>query len=161
MNAFVLWFEHSLVLPFLVIRMRIDLFQSSGHCWVFQIWCHVECSTLIASSFKILNSSAGIPSLPLALLAADFLRPTWFHTPECLALSERIVVIQDIEDLFLYLLLCMLSISSWSLLLLLGLYHFCPLLCPSLDEFWYIQFWILIYPISWINLEENYIIFCE
>ena len=29
--------------------------------WVFQICWHIECSTLIASSFKILNSSAGIP----------------------------------------------------------------------------------------------------
>ena len=29
-----------------------DLFQSRGHCWVFQIcWCF-ECSTLTASSFK-------------------------------------------------------------------------------------------------------------
>ena len=39
-------------------------------------------------------------------------------------------------------LLCILSISSWSLLLLLGLYCCCPLLCPSLDEMflWYFQF---------------------
>ena len=37
---------------------------------VFQVCWHSECSTLIASSFKILNSSAGIPSPPLALLAA-------------------------------------------------------------------------------------------
>ena len=28
---------------------------------------HIECSTLTASSFRILNSSAGIPSSPLAL----------------------------------------------------------------------------------------------
>ena len=43
-----------------------DLFQSCGHCWVFQIcWC-VECNTLIASSFRIWNTSAGILSSPLA-----------------------------------------------------------------------------------------------
>ena len=30
------------------------------------LW-HIECSTLTASSFSIRNSSAGIPSLPLAL----------------------------------------------------------------------------------------------
>ena len=34
---------------------------------VFQICWHIECSTFTASSFRILNSSAGIPSLPLAL----------------------------------------------------------------------------------------------
>ena len=64
------WFEHSLVLPFLGIGMRINIFQPCGHCWVFQICLHVECSTLTASYFRILNSSAGIPSPTLALLAA-------------------------------------------------------------------------------------------
>ena len=44
------------------------LFQSCGHCWVFQICWHVEGSTFIASSFRIWRSSAGIPSPPLALL---------------------------------------------------------------------------------------------
>ena len=37
------------------------------HCWVFQICWHIECNTLTASSFRILNSLAGIPSLPLGL----------------------------------------------------------------------------------------------
>ena len=36
---------------------------------VFQIWWHIECSTFIASSFKIWNSSTGIPSPPLVLFA--------------------------------------------------------------------------------------------
>ena len=39
----------------------------SGHCWVFQICWHIECSTFTASSFRIWNSSTGIPSPPLAL----------------------------------------------------------------------------------------------
>ena len=52
--------------------MKIDLFQSCGHCSVFQIHWSMECNTLIASPFRILNSSAGIPSPPLALLAAVF-----------------------------------------------------------------------------------------
>ena len=47
--------------------MKIDLFQSCGHCWVFQMCWHNECSTFIASSFRIWNSSTGIPSPPLAL----------------------------------------------------------------------------------------------
>ena len=47
--------------------MKTDLFQSCGHCWVFQICWHIECSIFTASSFRIWNSSTGIPSPPLAL----------------------------------------------------------------------------------------------
>ena len=47
--------------------METDLFQSCGHCWVFQICWHIECSTFTASSFRIWNSSTGILSPPLAL----------------------------------------------------------------------------------------------
>ena len=47
--------------------MKTDLFPSCGHCWVFQICWHVECSTFTASSFRIWNSSTGIPSPLLAL----------------------------------------------------------------------------------------------
>ena len=41
--------------------------MKTGHCWVFHICWHIECSTFTASSFRIWNSSAGIPSPPLAL----------------------------------------------------------------------------------------------
>ena len=47
--------------------MKTDLFQSCGHCWVFQICWHIECSTFTASSFRIGNSSTWTPSPPLAL----------------------------------------------------------------------------------------------
>ena len=47
--------------------MKTDLFQSCGHCWVFQICWHIECSTFTVSSFRIWNMSTGIPSPPLAL----------------------------------------------------------------------------------------------
>ena len=57
--------------------MKTDLFQSCGHCWVFQICWHIECSTFTASSFRIWNSSAGIPSPPLA--APVKLNNTLFH----------------------------------------------------------------------------------
>ena len=67
MSATVWSFEHSLALPFFVIGMKTDLFQSCGHCWVFQICWHIECSTFSASSCRIWNSSTGIPSPPLAL----------------------------------------------------------------------------------------------
>ena len=67
MSAIVQEFEHSLALPFFGIRMKTDLFQSCDHCWAFQISWHIECSTFTASSFRIWNSSTGIPSPPLAL----------------------------------------------------------------------------------------------
>ena len=47
--------------------MKTDLFQSCGHCWVFQICWRIEYSTFTASSFRIWNNSTGIPSSPLAL----------------------------------------------------------------------------------------------
>ena len=47
--------------------MKTDLFQSWGHCCIFRICWHTECSTFAASSFRIWNSSTGIPALPLAL----------------------------------------------------------------------------------------------
>ena len=68
MNATVWYFEHSLALPFFGIGMKTGIFQSYGHCWVFQICRHIECSTFTASSFRIWNNSTGIPSPPLALL---------------------------------------------------------------------------------------------
>ena len=39
------------------IGMKTDLFQSCGHCRVFQICWHIECSTFTAPSFRIWNSS--------------------------------------------------------------------------------------------------------
>ena len=67
MSVIMWYFEHSLALPFFRIGMKTDLFQSCGHCWVFQICWHIGCSTFTASSFRTWNSSAGIPSPPLAL----------------------------------------------------------------------------------------------
>ena len=77
-----LWyFEHSLALPFSEIGMKTDLFQFCGYCWVFQICWHIECSTFTASSFRIWNSSTGIPSPQLEFHHLCswwcFLRPTW------------------------------------------------------------------------------------
>ena len=60
LNCMVIW-------TFFGIGMKIDLFQSCGHCWVFQICQHNECCTLTALYFKILYSLAGIPSPPVHL----------------------------------------------------------------------------------------------
>ena len=67
MCAIVCQFENFLAFPFFGIGMKTNLFQSCGHCWVFQICWHIECNTLKASSFRIWNRSTGIPSPPLAL----------------------------------------------------------------------------------------------
>ena len=73
-NLTSVWNEHNcsvvrtfLALPFFEIRMQTDLFQSCGHCWVFQICWYIEGNTWTASSFRISNSPAGSQSPPLAL----------------------------------------------------------------------------------------------
>ena len=82
------------------IGMRTDLFKSCGHCWVSQTCWHVECSTLTASSFRIWNSSAGVPSPPLALLVvmlpkahltlhSRMFGSRWVTTPSWLSGSRR------------------------------------------------------------------------
>ena len=64
-NSAVVWAFFGIAL--FGIWMKTDLFQSCGHCWVIQICWHIKCSTFTASSFRIWNSSTGIPSPPLAL----------------------------------------------------------------------------------------------
>ena len=110
------------VSTFFGIGMKNNIFQSYDHCRVFQICWHIECSVLTASSFRILNCSAAIPSPPLAMflvilpkahLTSHSKMPgsRWVTTPSWLSRSFRP---------FLY------SSSVWfvtpfsSLLLLLG-----------------------------------------
>ena len=103
---------------------------------VFQICWNIECNTLMASSFRVLNSSTEIPSHPLALLTAVLPKAYLTSLSEYLALggwphhwSNPVLL-----DLFCTVLLCILSISSWSLHHLLGLCSLCPLLCLSLGK---------------------------
>ena len=80
--------------------MKTDLFQSCGHCWVFQVCWHIECNTFTASSFRIWNSSIGIPSPPLALFLVMLSKAhltshsrmsgsRWVITPSWLSWSSR------------------------------------------------------------------------
>ena len=80
--------------------MKTDLFQSCGHCWVFQICWHIQCSTFTPSSFRIWKSSTGIPSPPLALLVVMLSKAhltshsrmsdcKWVITPSWLSCSWR------------------------------------------------------------------------
>ena len=91
-----------------------------------QICWYIECNTFTASSFRIWNSSTGIPSPPLALFVvmlpkAHLTSPSrisgsrWVITPSWLPGSWRS---------FLYSSSCILATSSQYLLLLLGPYHF-------------------------------------
>ena len=79
---------------FFGIRMKTDLFQFCGHCWVFHICWYIECSTFTASSFRIWNSSTGILLPPLALFIVMFPKAhltshsrmsgsRWVITPSC------------------------------------------------------------------------------
>ena len=67
MSVIIQQFQHSLTLFFFEIGIKTDFFESCGHCSVFQVCWQIECYTLTASSFRIWNGSAGIPSPPLAL----------------------------------------------------------------------------------------------
>ena len=58
--------------------MKTEFFQSCGHCWVFQICWHIECSTFTASSLRILNGSAGILS-PWGRKESDMTEWLHFH----------------------------------------------------------------------------------
>ena len=64
-NCVVVWIFFGIA--FLLDWKKTDLFHSWGPCKIFQICWYIECSTLMASSFRIRNSSAGIPSPPIAL----------------------------------------------------------------------------------------------
>ena len=94
--------------------MKTDLFQSYGHCWVFQICWHIECSTFIASSFRIWNSSTGIPSPPLALfvvilpkahltLHSRLSGSRWVITPSWLSRSWRSFLYSSVYACHLFL----------------------------------------------------------
>ena len=110
MSTLVQQFEQSLALPFLGIGMKTDLFQSCGHCWVFQICWHIECRTFTASSFRIWNSSSGIPSPLLALFIV------MLHSPGCLVLGKWSHHSDYLghEDFFVY----SFSVYSWYLFLM-------------------------------------------
>ena len=130
-NCAVVW-----ALPFFGIGMKTDLFQSCGHCWGFQICWHIECNTFTASSFRIWNSSAGIPSPPLALFVVMLSKARltshsrmsgfrWVITPSWLSGSwSSFLYSSSVYSC------CLFLISSASL----GPYYFCPFPSPSLHE---------------------------
>ena len=100
MSTIVQQFEYSLALLFFGIGMKTDLFQSCGHCWVFQLCWPIECCTFTASSFRIWNISTRIPTPLLALFVVMLLKvqmsshsrmsgSRWVITPLWLSRSIR------------------------------------------------------------------------
>ena len=117
------------------IGMKTDLFHSCGH-WIFQICWQIECKHFNSISFRIWNSSAGIPSPPLALCVV--MLPNIHLTSFFRMSGSRWVNISLWLSWSLRSFLCSSSVYFCHLflyfLLLLGPYHFCPLLYLSFHE---------------------------
>ena len=142
MGATVQEYEHSLALPFFGIGMKTDLFQSFFHCWGFHICWRNECSTFTASSFRIWNSSTGIPS-PLLALFIVMLPKAHLTSHSRMSASRWVITPSELSGswrFFCIVIPCILATSFQYPLLLLGPYHFSPLLWPSLLEMfpWYL-----------------------
>ena len=135
-NCMVVWVFFGIVL--LWDWNETHLFQSCGHCWVFQIWLHIECTTVTASSFRVLDISAGIPSCPLALFRvvlpnahltsqSRMSGSRWVTTPSWLSRSLRPFLYSSSVYYCQFFLISSASVINRS-------YCFCPLSCPSLHE---------------------------
>jgi len=133
--------------------MKTDLFQSCGHCWVFQICWHIECSTLTESSFRIWNNWKSIIPLALFLVMLPKAHLTshsrmsgcrWVITPLLLSGSWRSFLYSSSVDschiylmssasirsiLFLY---CVVHIFSWNVALVSLIFLKRSLVCPTL-----------------------------
>ena len=113
----------------LSLRLEWKLtFSSAVATAVFHICWHIECSTLPPSSFRIWNSSTGIPSSPLALFIVMLPKAHLIRIPGSMALAEwsHHHGYLGHGNLFCIVLLCILTTSSLYLLLLLG--RFIPFL---------------------------------
>ena len=108
----------------------------------FHICWHIECSTFTASSFRIWNSSTGIPSLPLALFIV-MLPKVHLTSYSRMSGSRWVITLLWLSGSLRHVLYSS-SVYSCHLFLissaLLGPYCFCPLSCPLLHEIfhWYL-----------------------
>ena len=129
------------------MRMKTDLFQLCGHGWVFQICWHIECSNFTVSSFKIWNSSTGIPSPPLTLFIV--ILPKTHLTSHSRISGSRWVII-------LSLLSC-----SWRSFLCSYSVYFCHLILISSVSVRSIPFLSFIVPIFALNIPLVSLIFLK
>ena len=137
-NCVVVWAFFGIA--FLWIGMKTDLFQSCGQCWIFQICWHIECSTFTASSFRIWNSSTGIPS-PLPALFIVMLSKAhlishsrmsgsnWVTTPSWLSRSLKPFIYSSVHSCHLFLISFVSVTTSYCFVL----YHAHPCTKCSFD----------------------------
>ena len=106
--------------------MKMDIFKSCGHWWVFQICWLIEWTTLTASSFRIWNSSAGIPPTALALFVVMLPKAQltshsrmsdsrWVIAPSRLSGSLRYIYSSSVYSYLLFL-ISSASVKSWQFL---------------------------------------------
>ena len=100
----ILWHCSSLGLEWKLTFSSPEFSTQENHYWVFQICWYIECSTFIALSFRVWNSSTGIPSPPPALSIVMFPKAHLICILWCLALGEwsHYHGYLGHEDLFLY-----------------------------------------------------------
>ena len=106
--------------------------------WVFQICWHIKCSTFTAS-FRIWNSSTEIPSPSLALFIV-MLSKVHLTSHSRMSSSRWMITPSWLSGLWRSFFVPFFCILLPPLLLLLGPYHFFPLLSKSLHEMfpWYL-----------------------
>ena len=99
-NCVVVWTLFGIAFPILGLEWKLTFSSPVANCWVCQICWHTACSTLAASSFRIWNSSTGIPSPPLGLFVVILPKAhltsdsrmsgfRWVITPSWLSVSLR------------------------------------------------------------------------
>ena len=170
MSAIVWLFEYSLALPFFGIGMKTDLFQFYGHCRVFQICWHIECRTFTASSFRIWNSSTGIPSPPLVLLImmlpkapltshARMSGSRWVITPSWLSGSWRSFLYSSVYSCYLFLIASASEVHTISVLYCAHLCMKYPLgISKFLEEIFSLSHSIVFLCFSALITEEGFLI---
>ena len=112
MTAIFQWFKHSLALP-LRLEWKLTFSSPVATAEFSKLSWHIEGSTFIASSFRIWNSSTGIPSPPLALFVAMLPKAhlTLHSRMSCSRWSHHHGYLGH-KDLFCIVLLCILATSS-------------------------------------------------
>ena len=106
--------------------MKTDLFQSCGHCWVFQISWHIECRTFTVSYFRIWTSSTEVPSPQPALFVvmlpkahvtscSGMFGSRWMITPSWFSGSWRSFLYSSVYHCYLFLIASVSSIPFLSL----------------------------------------------
>ena len=151
--------------------MKTDLFQSCGHCWIFQICWYIECSTFTASSFRIWNGSSGTLSPPLALFVvmlpkshlASHFRMSGSRrviTPSWLSGSWRpFLYSSSVYSSQLFLIFCFCYVHTISVLYCAHLFTKCSLgISNFLDEISSLSYSILFFYLFALITEEGFLI---